>query len=269
VASFLEAQVRQGQWLLRIDDLDTPRNVAGAADEILRTLEVFGLHWDESIFYQSQHQQDYHIFIEKLWQQHVIYRCVCSRKDLLNYQSIYPQFCRHKIISTRKNYALRVKTTTHTIQFQDQLQGCINHNVGVEEGDFIIRRKDNIVAYQLAVVIDDELQHVNHVIRGLDLLDSTPRQLYLQQLLKLNSPRYLHIPIIIDKAGHKLSKQTLARGVDRTRPEKTLYFVLQLLKQQPPMELKKASVRNILDWAIVHWEIKSLKSIKEIATYQS
>ena len=266
MASFLEARVRQGQWLLRIDDLDTPRNVAGAADEILRTLAVFGLHWDESIFYQSQHQQDYHIFIEKLRQQRVIYPCVCSRKNLVNYQGVYPQLCRHKIIPTGEIHALRVKTTTHMIQFQDQLQGCIRHNVGIDEGDFIIRRKDNIVAYQLAVVIDDELQRVNHVIRGIDLLGSTPKQLYLQQLLKLNSPRYLHIPIIIDKAGHKLSKQTLARGVDKEKPEKTLYFILKLLKQQPPIALEKSSVNEILDWAISHWQINRLKNIKTIMT---
>jgi len=250
--------------LLRIDDLDTPRNVAGAADEILRTLAIFGLHWDESVFYQSQHRQDYHIFIEKLWQQGVIYHCVCSRKDLVDYHGVYPQICRHKIISTNEIHALRVKTTTHIIQFQDQLQGCIRHNIGVDDGDFIIKRKDNIVAYQLAVVIDDALQGVNHVIRGLDLLDSTPRQLYLQQLLKFNLPCYAHIPIIIDETGHKLSKQTLAKGVDSERPEKTLYFVLKLLKQRPPVALEKASVSEILNWAIANWQISYLKSIKRI-----
>jgi len=250
--------------LLRIDDLDTPRNVAGAADEILRTLEVFGLHWDESVFYQSQHLQDYHLCIEKLRQQRVIYHCVCSRKDLVNYQGIYPQFCRHKTISTCKTHALRVKTTSYVIEVQDQLQSRISHDVGLDDGDFIIKRKDNIVAYQLAVVVDDALQGVSHVVRGLDLLGSTPRQLYLQQLLKFNSPGYLHIPIIIDETGNKLSKQTLAKGVNKKQPEKTLYFVLKLLKQQPPIELEKLSISEILDWAIAHWQIDRLKNIKTI-----
>ena len=256
--------MKQGQWLLRIDDLDTPRNVAGAVDEILRTLEAFGLHWDESVFYQSQHQQYYEQFIERLQQQQSLYPCVCSRKTLANYQGVYPQFCRYKIMMMNKPYALRVKTTTQLVQFQDQLQGCINHHMGVDGGDFIIKRKDTIVAYQLAVVIDDELQGINHVVRGLDLLDSTPRQLYLQQLLQLNSPRYLHIPIIVDEAGNKLSKQTLAKGVDRERPETTLYFILKLLKQRPPIKLEKASVSEILEWAISHWQINHLKNIKTI-----
>lgn len=262
----MEARVRQGQWLLRIDDIDTSRNVAGAADEILRTLEDFGLHWDEPVFYQSKHLDDYRVFIESLQQQQFVYPCICSRKTLAKYQNVYPQFCRYQIISINEAHALRVKTTTNTIQFQDQLQGCINHNVGVDDGDFIIQRKDNIVAYQLTVVIDDALQGINHVIRGLDLLDSTPRQLYLQQLLKFNSPRYLHIPIIIDEAGHKLSKQTFAKGVDRSQPEKTLYCVLKLLKQQPPVALEKASVSEILNWAMTHWQVNHLKNIKTMMT---
>lgn len=169
-------------------------------------------------------------------------------------------------MSTNETHALRVKTITHITQFQDQLQGCIRRNIGVEDGDFIIQRKDNIVAYQLAVVIDDAMQGVNHVIRGLDLLNSTPKQLYLQQLLKFNSPRYLHIPVIVDKAGNKLSKQTLAKGVDRERPEKMLYFILKLLKQRPPIKLEKASVNEILDWAISHWQINRLKNIKTMMT---
>ncbi len=265
MASFLEARAKQGQWLLRIDDLDTPRNVIGAADEILRTLDIFGLHWDEPVFYQSQHHNDYQLFIDRLQQQKSIYPCICSRKTLANYQGIYPQFCRHKIISTDKIHALRVKTRPYQIQFQDKLQGHMNRDIGFN-GDFIIKRKDNIIAYQLAVVIDDELQQVNHVVRGLDLLNSTPRQLYLQQLFKFNSPNYLHIPIIIDETGHKLSKQTLAKAVDREHPGKSLYFVLKILRQQPPTELEKVSVSEILDWAISHWQINRLKNIKTIMT---
>lgn len=266
VASFLEARTQQGQWLLRIDDIDTTRNIAGAADDILRTLETFGLHWDETVFYQSQHRAYYDANIEKLRQQQRIYPCLCSRKMLAiqSNNGIYPQGCRHKNISTHLAHSLRIKTKPHIIEFQDQLQGKLVHNIAFDHGDFIIKRKDNIVAYPLAVVVDDKLQQINHIVRGLDLLNSTPKQLYLQQLLGFNSPSYLHIPLIIDKKGYKLSKQTFAKVIDRHTPEKKLFYILELLKQQPPLELKNAPVTELLNWAIAHWQINHLVHINTL-----
>lgn len=261
VASFLDARAHQGLWLVRIDDLDTPRNTVGATDNILRMLGVFGLHWDESVFYQSQQLDRYYTVIEQLRQQQLVYPCVCSRKKLAetSNKGVYPQFCRHNVIEKDKDFALRVKTRSQIVHFQDELQGLTIHNLSLDDGDFIIQRKDNIIAYQLAVVVDDEQQHVNHVLRGMDLLTSTPRQLYLQQLLGFYTPNYLHIPIIVDDKGQKLSKQTFAKAIDKHQPEKTLFYILKLLKQQPPVTLKGASVNELLNWAITHWQVKNLQ----------
>ncbi|MDQ7090755.1 MAG: tRNA glutamyl-Q(34) synthetase GluQRS [Methylococcales bacterium] len=266
VASFLDARAHQGQWLVRMDDLDTPRNYVGASDDILRTLDVFGLHWDESVFYQSQHAHRYQAVIKQLRQQQRIYPCICSRKNLAdaNSQGIYPQFCRDKVIAADKEVALRVKTTEQIIHFQDELQGLTTHNLSTDEGDFIIQRKDKIIAYQLAVVVDDNQQRVNHVLRGMDLLTSTPRQLYLQKLLSFPTPNYLHSPIIMDEKGQKLSKQTFAKAIDKHQPEKTLFYILELLKQQPPVTLKGASVNELLNWAIAHWQVKNLQQVHAI-----
>jgi glutamyl-Q tRNA(Asp) synthetase len=266
IASFLEARSRKGLWLLRIDDLDTARNITGAADAILKTLERFGLHWDETVFYQSQHHLDYEEYIEKLRQQQLIYPCVCSRKTLAleSHQQIYPQWCRDQHISANLAQALRIKTDGQIIECKDELQAKMIHHLALESGDFIIKRKDNIIAYQFAVVVDDALQQVTHVIRGLDLLNSTPRQLYLQGLLGFNPPKYLHIPIIVDETGYKLSKQTFAKVVDQRHPEKSLFYLLSLLKQQPPIELKNAPITELLTWAIAHWQVNQLKNISTI-----
>lgn len=268
VASFLEARSRQGQWLVRIDDADTLRNVKGAADDILTTLEAFGLNWDEAVFYQSQQQENYDAAIEQLQQRQLVYPCVCTRKNLtaLDNNGIYPQLCRNKFLTTDKPYSLRVKTEAGLVEFQDELQGNSQYDIAVDYGDFIVKRKDKIIAYQLAVVIDDELQQISHVMRGLDLMDSTPRQLYLQRLLGLNSPSYLHIPIITNEKGEKLSKQTFAKAIDKSNPEKTLFYILQLLKQNPPEILQNAPVSEILAWAIVHWQVERLKKITVISS---
>ena len=144
------------------------------------------------------------------------------------------------------------------------MQGSQSQNIAHQHGDFIVRRKDNIIAYQLAVVIDDHLQNISHVIRGFDLLDSTPKQIFLQQTLAYATPGYCHIPIITDPQGAKLSKQTFAQAVSIEKPEKTLFLLLELLKQNPPHQLKKASVKELINWAIDHWQTDSLKKIRAI-----
>jgi glutamyl-Q tRNA(Asp) synthetase len=262
LASYLHARYHQGKWLLRIDDLDTPRNKDGSVANILNTLEAFGLYWDGSVYYQSQHLADYGTFLEKLAQNQLTYRCICSRKllaDSPSYESpntkynIYPGICRNKLISPDTPHAIRIKTADCTLSFNDELQGLISHNLADQHCDFILKRKDGIIAYQFAVVVDDYLQDVNHIVRGCDLLAETPKQIYLQQLLGFPTPAYLHVPVIVDQNGFKLSKQTLATAVDTQSPNITLFGLLKLLKQNPPDSLFGASVSELLDWVIIHW----------------
>ena len=248
---------------MRIDDLDTPRNVRGAADAILRCLQRFGLHWDGEVYYQSRHQETYQTAFSQLLQQQWLYACRCSRKTL-GHAAIYPGHCRDAGFPVDESSAWRLKTQDLQIEFDDTLQGFLSQNLSSEHGDFIVRRKDNIIAYQFAVVIDDYRQQVNHVVRGVDLLDSTPKQLYLQQLLGYPPPCYMHLPLIVDNQGNKLSKQTLAAPVDDARPASTLFFLLQLLQQNPPPALHDAPIALQLDWAVAHWQPQALKKIRAI-----
>ncbi len=270
LASFLQARSKTGKWLLRIDDLDSFRNVPGAADSILKTLEAFGLLWDNEVAYQSQQIEQYLSALEQLQQQQLLYPCNCTRKGLIRYYqqssgpAIYPGFCRNKTISENQPHALRIKTENINITFTDQLQGDIIENLQQLHGDFILKRKDRIIAYQLAVVVDDHLQGITEVVRGIDLLDSTIKQIYLQQKLGLEQPRYFHIPVIVDQQGCKLSKQTFAAAVDPETANFTLHKLLILLNQSPPDELNKASVQQQLDWAIENWEPEQLKKLRAI-----
>lgn len=268
LASFLQARSKQGQWLVRIDDLDTPRNVKGATADILNTLEAFGLYWDGDVFYQSKHLENYQFFINQLIKQQQVYPCTCSRKTLAEFQSessIYPNFCRNKTAIPTEPYALRLKTESVNISFDDFLQGRVSHNIAEKDGDFIIKRKDEIIAYQFAVVIDDTLQEITEVVRGFDLLDCTPPQIYLHQLLNLKPPAYLHVPIITNQYGQKLSKQSFAQAVNSENPVKTLFYLLTLLKQQPPFELQRASISELLKWAIENWQPQQLKNSHTLA----
>jgi len=200
--------------------------------------------------------------------EHLLYPCICSRKTLESQApdtDIYPGLCRNKKLPINSPHALRVKTDARTICFQDELQGLISHQLAEQDGDFILKRKDQIIAYQFAVVIDDARQAVNHVVRGFDLLHSTPKQIYLQQQLGLITPRYMHVPVIIDKQGFKLSKQTQAQAVELQTPNKVIFDLLNLLKQAPPRELQNAPVTELLSWAIAHWKPCSLKKYRAIS----
>jgi glutamyl-Q tRNA(Asp) synthetase len=261
LASFLDARANHGLWQLRFDDLDVPRNVFGATDSILKTLETLGLHWDGKVDYQSQHLDDYHATLTDLMADEKIYRCQCSRKDLT---PIYAQTCRNQPISKNVSYSLRIKTDAREIVFNDGLQGQISQNLAMQHGDFILKRRDNVVAYQFAVVLDDVRQGVNHVVRGLDLLNETPKQIFLQQILNLPTPNYLHVPILLDANGQKLSKQTLAAAVDLTAPNRILFQLLDWLKQSPPLELQMAKGDDILKWAIENWTVARLKDVKHM-----
>ncbi len=223
------------------------------------------MHWDGSIRYQSDNQEIYACIINKLKDRDLIYPCTCTRKALAaNNTPVYPGFCRNNKVISNAPHALRIKSKSVEVNFIDEIQGHQNYNIAHQHGDFIVRRKDNITAYQLAVVIDDQLQHVTHVIRGFDLLDSTPKQIFLQQTLVYETPSYCHIPVIVNPQGDKLSKQTFAQAVSTEKPEKTIFLLLELLKQNPPNQLKKAPVNELINWAIEHWQTDSLKKIRAI-----
>ncbi|PPD47853.1 MAG: tRNA glutamyl-Q(34) synthetase GluQRS [Methylobacter sp.] len=263
LASFLQARSQQGRWLLRLDDLDTPRNRPGSVTSILNTLDTLSLHWDGEIAYQSQQLSVYQDILNQLIQNQYLYRCDCSRKLLAS--DSYSGRCRNRDISPDTPHALRIKTDIREIAFDDYLQGPINEQLNGPHSDFIVKRKDGIIAYQFAVVIDDYLQQVNEIVRGCDLLTSTPKQIYLQQLLGYPTPRYLHVPVIIDHDGYKLSKQTLATAVDTSIPSAVIFGLLVLLKQQPPLELKAAPVGELLAWGISHWNPAALKNQQSLA----
>ena len=238
--------------------------VKGASEAILTCLERFELHWDGEIYYQSQHLDQYHAAIKQLDQQQALYPCYCSRKQLINNPTLYPGFCRDQSTVSQQEYALRIKTFDQNLVFNDWLQGEISENIASQHGDFIIQRKDRIIAYQLAVVIDDHQQGVNHVVRGYDLLESTAKQLYLHQLLGYQAPSYMHVPIIVDQQGQKLSKQSFAQAVDNSNRSQTLLQLLKLLKQNPPPTLASASVKQLLQWAIENWQPQKLSAITTI-----
>lgn len=263
LASFLDARQQRGSWLLRIDDLDIPRNVNGATDSILRCLEHFQLHWDGEVYYQSRQLSDYQAILDQLLKQKQLFACRCSRKQLQGF-SIYPGNCRDAAHPVDDQSALRLKTDDQQISFVDTLQGSMQHHLFSDDGDFVVRRRDQIIAYQFAVVIDDRQQGINHIVRGVDLLDSTPKQLYLQRLLGYPQPTYTHLPVVVDSNGHKLSKQTLATPVDNAHPAQTLWQLLVMMRQNPPTALNNAPVSQQLEWAIKHWQPQALYSIRSI-----
>lgn len=212
MASFLDARAHGGRWLLRIEDIDPPREVAGASNQIIAALGAFGFVWDGAIEFQSRRSEHYQSAFETLLAQGHVYGCVCSRKEIG--EQVYPGTCRNGIAADAQPRAYRVRVSNENIVWQDRLAGESVEPLARSSGDFVIKRADGLWAYQLAVVVDDALQGVNHVVRGDDLKDSSARQIYLQQLLALPRPDYLHVPVVRAADGQKLSKQTGARALD-------------------------------------------------------
>lgn len=269
VASFLEAKTQQGVWLLRIEDLDPPREVAGAVDDILRSLEKHGLFWDETILYQSRRHDIYHSAIEALRHQDLIYPCLCSRKDINEQQqrsglSIYPGTCRNTTLKTSGQHSIRLKTESIEISFNDKILGHFSHDVAEVVGDFVLKRADGWFAYQLAVVVDDADQGITDVVRGADLFDNTPRQIYLQQLLGIPQPSYAHIPIAANRDGEKLSKQTFAPAIDDAIATHNILQVLEYLGQNPPAELFEERLEMIWQWAINNWNLDNIPKVAHL-----
>lgn len=244
LASWLAARAAGGRWLVRIEDLDPPREQPGAADEILRTLERFGLYWDGEVVFQSRRKALYQESLNQL--REFTYGCGCSRREIADSAlglaadgaQIYPGTCRDGPPPGRQPRSLRVKVSG-SIDFVDRVQGMQRQDLQSEVGDFVLRRADGEFAYQLAVVVDDAAQGITDVVRGSDLLGSTARQIFLQRLLGLPAPRYLHIPAALDAAGEKLSKQTGALPVSESDFSRALRF----LGQTPTSDLQEA-LRN-------------------------
>lgn len=272
VASYLEARCHNGVWLVRMEDLDPPREVPGAADDILRTLSAFGMESDEAVLYQSRRHAAYSESWEHLRTIGASFPCTCSRAALRATRDagtlnepftggpVYPGTCRKKPPSLDQPAAWRIQVPDAVITFEDAVQGRQRQNLARETGDFVVRRRDGLFAYQLAVVVDDAFQRITHVVRGSDLLSSTPRQIYLQQLLGLAQPDYRHTPVATLVSGEKLSKQTGARALDPTQANAQLYAALHFLGQPVPGELAAAPLAELWEWAMANWQAARIPS---------
>ena len=271
VASFMQAKHQGGKWLVRIEDIDPPREVAGASDTILRQLDSHGLHWDDSAIYQSAQIRQYLGFLEDLRSQNVIYNCDCTRQRLNSLNGIYDSKCHQLNLPTEKtSVRLSIKDSlkhlglkNDKVQFCDSIMGDYVQSLIQDIGDFVLRRRDGLISYQLAVVIDDHLQGVTEIIRGTDLIDSTPRQILLQQCFGFKTPIYGHIPLAMNNLGQKLSKQHHAKQLPQGNEQEQVWLALNWLNQNPPLELRTSSVKDIIDWGISFWDISKIPDSKK------
>jgi len=260
LASYVDARAHQGRWLVRIEDLDPPREQPGASGQILSTLEAFGFEWDGEVRFQSQRHPAYRDALQRLLAQRHAYYCDCSRKQLLERagSSRYDGYCLLNPPSSENSCAIRAHCQAGEIHFNDSIQGPCRYRLDDCSGDFVIRRRDGLYAYQLAVVVDDADQGITHIVRGSDLLDETPRQIQLQRYLGFAEPRYSHIPVAAAPDGQKLSKQTFAAPLDNSRPLPALIQALEFLGQAPDACLHDSTPGELLNWAVTHWQPASI-----------
>lgn len=228
MGSWLMARQAGGQWLIRIEDIDPPREIKGAATGHIETLKKFGMESDMTVLWQSMRHERYLEVLQKLMASSDAFECFCSRKDLIEHQGIH-RACINK--NVEKNPAIRLRASDITVEFEDRIQGRFSQALAHEAGDIVIKRADGFWAYQLAVVIDDADQGITHIVRGTDLLESTPRQIYLQRLLGFSTPEYAHLPLIVDESGHKLSKSLAAFPLNPNAPIPAMRLILKLLGQ--------------------------------------
>lgn len=261
VASYLDARSKGGKWLVRMDDLDPPREQTGAASHILQSLEAYGLEWDGEVLYQSHRDEAYEHALETLWQKSRLFYCTCSRKQLQGSGDIYPGSCRDQTVLPDQACSIRLKVEQQRVNFNDQLQGAQHWQADIEIGDFILKRKDQLYAYQLAVVVDDYFQGISHIVRGIDLMDSTPRQLLVQKALNIEPPTYSHLPVIVNQQGQKLSKQTYAQDILTLNKVQALFWVLTQLQVAPP---QPGALSEMLTYAEEHWDLQRLANQKAI-----
>lgn len=272
LGSYLDARAHGGEWLLRIEDVDEPRTVSGATDAILKTLAAFGFEWDGEVVVQSRRLDQYHAALVKLQLDGDAYPCACSRSEIaaatrqrsVDGGLLYPGTCRAGLAEGVAARAWRLRVPDRTLCFTDRIQGEHCQNLEREVGDFVLLRADGQYAYQLAVVVDDAEQGVTDVIRGVDLLDSTARQIYLQQRLALPTPRYGHLPVVVNAAGEKLSKQTRAAAVDAQDGALTLARAMRFLGHPVPAELAHAALGDFWAWAISAWSPRNVPAVRAI-----
>jgi glutamyl-Q tRNA(Asp) synthetase len=290
-ASYLQARANGGEWLLRIEDLDTPRVVPGAADEFRSTLEQLGFEWDGPVTFQSERSCLYAAALAKLDAAGRVFFCSCSRQELAALprpeadsssgepgdpakpgrpageppdELFYPGLCRKGPLHRDRVCALRVRVPKGRVTFDDVLQGRYSQDVSRTIGDFVIRRRDGLYAYQLAVVVDDADQGITEVVRGCDLLSNTPRQIVLQRALELPTPGYAHVPLLVEPGGAKLAKSRRSVPVSRDVPGRMLVEVFKLLQLSPPADLEDAPPRDAWAWALENWNASSLRGVRQI-----
>ncbi|MEO7480846.1 MAG: tRNA glutamyl-Q(34) synthetase GluQRS [Sulfuriferula sp.] len=271
LGSCLQARVHNGQWHLRMEDLDAPRCLPGMADNILHMLEQFGFEWDGTVVYQSQQQPAYQAALDQLQAAGYLYWCACTRREIADSSlhgiegMVYPGTCREGMLPGRETRTLRVRTDNTPICFDDRLQGRVCQQLQNDLGDFVVRRADGIFAYQLAVVVDDARLGVTEVVRGADLLASTPRQIYLQNLLHVPAPAYLHLPVAVNSMGQKLSKQTNATALNPRIALSELYRAMAFLGHPVPLEVD--TVAGFWEWGRAAWSTQAQLSMDSGAGY--
>jgi glutamyl-Q tRNA(Asp) synthetase len=263
VASFVDARAHGGRWLVRIEDLDPPREQPGASDAILAALEACALEWDGEVVFQSRRGDAYREALDRLAAAGRTYSCGCSRREIADAvvafggagvdAPVYPGTCRVGLASGRPPRSVRFRVDEAPVAFIDALQGRVEQALARDVGDFVLVRADGLFAYQLAVVVDDAAQRVTSVVRGADLLDSTPRQIAVQAALGVATPAYLHVPVVVDTAGEKLSKQTRAAPLDPRHAAADVHAALEFLGQAPEPGLRRALPREVLAWAVASW----------------
>ncbi|MEO8662355.1 MAG: tRNA glutamyl-Q(34) synthetase GluQRS [Bryobacteraceae bacterium] len=269
VASWVDARAAGGEWLVRMEDIDTPRVRPGAADSILATLERFGLHWDGPVSWQSQRGEAYSEALERLSSAGLLYPCSCTRKEIVDSVTgeagaapgRYLGTCATGLMPGRLARSWRVRVEPGVICFHDRAQGTQCQDVDASVGDFILRRADGLFAYQLAVTVDDAVQGITAVVRGADLMEATHRQIHLRRILGLPEPSYLHVPVVTDATGAKLSKHNQAEALS-SRASAHLTAALEFLGQQPPVELERAAPANILEWAVENWRTEAIPVVE-------
>jgi len=260
VASWVDARAAGGRWLLRIEDIDPPREQPGADQLILRSLKAHGLHWDDAVLCQSTRGARYREVLQDLQARGLAYRCACSRARLAELHHVYDGHCLHHPPMPDEPCAIRLRLPIQTLEFVDRICGAQQQSLAAA-GDGIIHRKDGLFAYQLAVVVDDIDQGVTDIVRGSDILEATARQMHLTLLLGGVVPRYAHIPLALDSAGRKLSKQNHATALDDSRAAENLHHALLALGQQAPVELVQETPEAILKWAIANWDINKIERV--------
>ena len=262
LASYLDIRAQGGRWLVRIEDLDPPREVPGASALILQTLEQFHLHWDGEVVYQSQRLALYQEALEQLIHNHLAYHCQCSRKQLKlrDAQQSYDGYCRTHPPAAGATTSVRAIYPDGDLSFNDRIQGERIYPSDPGHGDFVIFRRDGFFAYQLAVIVDDQAQGIDQVVRGADLIDETPRQMVLQRHLGYCQPSYAHIPVLTNAEGQKLSKQTFAKPLSLNADEirRQLLQALAMLGHPPPDDAKDSQREEILAWAVSNWSLAKI-----------